>query len=413
MIQALKTKLTLLVLGLFLLIYVLGGAAALLVFYHGLTIALDEEILDLSSEIIPAIKFSASRPTLKQWADAAKTEHLAFPAGIQIFDQKRAILESYGLSGKELIRGELIVQSDNQSITLKSNYHELRDQGKAVGFLQIQMSTVARDNAVRQFGLTMIFILPFLAVAVTLAGYYFAGLAIQPVEKSIKVLKTFVADAGHEFITPVTVVEASVQTLEETLKEHGVGLDVLSIIGRASQRMKELASDLIFLAKMDNPDGEMPQEQLTIDEVLEPALEEVLELARSRGISLIHSPIPDLPIYGNRHSLEVMITNLLSNAIKYTDAGGSVKVEAMLQSNKVVIVVEDTGIGIPEENISHIFDRFYRVDQSRSRAQGGSGLGLAIVKAILDLHKSEIEVQSHPGKGSVFTVRLPALSIRK
>lgn len=407
MIQALRKKLTLLFLGLFILIYVLGGAAALGVFYHGLTIALDEEITDLSSEILPAIQFTNDKPSLKPWAAAAEDEHLKFPAGIQLFDPNGKLLEKYGLSGEVLQEGELTIVSDNKVVTLKSNFEELKEQGKRVGYLQIQISTEARDDAIRQFGFTMLFMLPFLGVAVSLAGYFFSGLAIKPVEKSIKVLKTFVADAGHEFITPVTVVEASIQTLEEQLKEHNIEGDVLSMISRASQRMKELASDLIFLAKLDNPDAQLPEELIGLDEVVEPAIEELSELARNRGLDLQCAKIPNLSIYGNRHSLKVMLTNLLTNAIKYTEAGGQVRIEFSSDNTRVSISVEDTGIGIPPECLENIFDRFFRVDESRSRAQGGSGLGLAIVKAILERHKSEIEVHSTIGKGTKFTVRIP------
>jgi signal transduction histidine kinase len=411
MIQALRKKLTLLFLGLFLLIYVLGGAAALGVFYHGLTLALDEELSDLSSEILPAIQFSTGVQSLKKWAAAAEHEHLTSPAGIQLFDPRGRLLEKYGISGEGLKKGELRFNSENRNVSLKSNYEELREEGRYLGFLQVQISTDSRDTAVQQFGLTMLLMLPILAVAVSFAGYFFSGLAIKPVEKSIKVLKTFVADAGHEFITPVTVVEASLQTLEEQLKEHNIGLEVLSMISRASQRMKDLASDLIFLAKLDNPDAQLPVEIVSLDEIVEPAMEEVQELARSKGITLSCSHVPELPIYGHRHSLQVMITNLLTNGVKYTEPGGSVKLDVGQDSNRIVLIVEDSGIGIPSDRLENIFERFYRVDESRSRAQGGSGLGLAIVKAILDRHKSEIEVQSTLGKGSKFIVRIPIANI--
>lgn len=408
MIHALRKKLTLLFLGLFLLIYVLGGAAALVVFYHGLTLALDEELSDLSSEILPAIQLSTGVPSLKKWAAAAEHEHLTSPAGIQLYDPRKQLLEKYGLSGGDLLtKGELKTRYENKEVSLKSNFEELKEDGKQLGFLQVQISTDSRDTAVQQFGLTMLLMLPFLSVAVSFAGYFFSGLAIEPVEKSIKVLKTFVADAGHEFITPVTVVEASLQTLEEQLKEHNIGLEVLSMISRASQRMKDLASDLIFLAKLDNPDAQLPAELISLDEIIEPAIEEVSELARNKGISLSASKLPQLPLVGHRHSLEVMVTNLLTNGIKYTEPGGAVKLDAFQDNNRIVLTVEDSGIGIPADRLDSIFERFYRVDESRSRVQGGSGLGLAIVKAILERHKSEIEVQSTLGKGSKFIIRIP------
>ncbi|MBX9687647.1 MAG: HAMP domain-containing histidine kinase [Candidatus Obscuribacterales bacterium] len=411
MIQSLRLKLTFLFVVLFLLIYGMGGSAALLVFYSGLSKALDEEIEDLLFEILPAVEFQQKGPSLTNWALAAKEEHLTIPAGIQIFDKNGKLVESYGLTGNTSLReGEFSVISKGEKDSRRSNFEELRTENKLVGYLQIQMSTNARDNAVRQFGFTMLWIFPFLSITVALAGYFFAGLALKPVEDSILVLKTFVADAGHEFITPVTVVEASLQTLEEILKENGISLDILSIISRASNRMKELASDLIFLAKIDNPISDLPKELMSIGEIIDPAYEEVMELAKSKGIELSRSRVPEAGIRGNRHALKIMISNLLSNAIKYTDAGGKVTLSASLEGNKVAITIEDNGIGIAPEKIDRIFDRFYRVDQSRSResgGSGGSGLGLAIVKATLELHRAEIDVQSSPGKGSKFTVRLP------
>ncbi len=411
MIQSLRMKLTWLFLWLFLLIYSIGGGAALLVFNSGLSQALDEEITDLQEEIMPAIEYSNGMPSLKSWANAAAHEHLAFPAGIQIFDNNKKLLETYGTSGNSLLRGEFTVTlADNEANSLRSNYEPLKNDNKLMGFLQIQMSTESRDAAVIQFGMTMLLIFPFLSVAVALAGYFFSGLAIKPVEKSIEVLQTFVADAGHEFITPVTVVEASIQTLEEIHKEHGIGLEVLNIIVRASSRMKELASDLIYLAKIDNPAAELPQEPINISDVTEPAIEEAIEIAKSKGVELSCSKVPDLNVQGNLHALKIMLSNLLSNAIKYTESGGKVTLGVTSEGNKIYITVEDSGIGIPQEKLDHIFDRFYRVDQSRSRHAGGSGLGLAIVKAILDIHKAEIDVQSNVGKGSKFTVKMHRLS---
>jgi signal transduction histidine kinase len=407
MIRSLRLKLSFLFLFLFLLIYGVGGAAALLVFYSGLTSALDEEIADLSEEIRPAIELKNGTPSLKEWARTATEQHLPFPAGIQIFDHHQHLLESYGLSGKSLLKGEFETKNDDgQPARLRSSYDQLKSDGHASGYLQIQMGTEARDDAVNQFGMTMLLIFPFLSVTVAFAGYFFSGLAIKPVEKSLKVLKTFVADAGHEFITPVTVVEASIQTVEETLKEHNLDLDVLDIMNRASSRMKELASDLIYLAKIDDPSAEMKMERIGVNEIVEPALEGVTELARTKGLELNCANIPDLHVHGNLYALKVVVSNLVQNAIKYTEAGGKVKVTVIQENNRVCIVVEDSGIGIPESSLEQIFDRFYRVDQSRSRAAGGSGLGLAIVKAICDRHKAEIDVVSTLGKGSKFTVRL-------
>jgi signal transduction histidine kinase len=406
MIRSLRLKLTLLYLVSFLLFYGLGGAAGLAVFYSGLSVILDEEIADLRSQIVPVMEFKDELPSLKNWAGKMKQAQLDFPAGVQIFDTDRRLLETYGLTGNSLARGEFVVSNAGQQSRLRSTYETLKKDGKQRGYLQIQMETCTRDDAVKQCALAMLLILPFLLIAVALAGYFFSGQAIKPVEKSIKVLQTFVADAGHEFITPVTVVEASLQTLEATLRDRGLGTEILSIIARASSRMKELASDLIFLAKFEDPSSKMSMEVLSVEAFVEPALKHVMEIARSKGVELTCSSIPDLHVNGSLPALQMMVSNLVSNAIKFTEPGGKVQVGVSQEGHRIAIAVEDTGIGIPESCLEQIFDRFYRVDKSRSRSQGGSGLGLAIVKAILEAHKAQIDVQSTPGKGSKFTVRM-------
>jgi signal transduction histidine kinase len=110
---------------------------------------------------------------------------------------------------------------------------------------------------------------------------------------------------------------------------------------------------------------------------------------------------------GHNESLSRMLSNLLNNAIRYTDTGGSVTVTVAAREENVAFVIQDTGIGMPEDSLTHIFERFYRVDKSRSRAAGGSGLGLSIVKAIVDSHKGTVKVESELGKGSRFTVAIP------
>jgi signal transduction histidine kinase len=121
----------------------------------------------------------------------------------------------------------------------------------------------------------------------------------------------------------------------------------------------------------------------------------------------MEGPLQTAHLYGDAEALKRLITNLLQNALKYTDANGEVKVSLETVSRQTKLVIADTGIGIASENLQHLFNRFYRVDPSRSRNAGGSGLGLSIVKAIVDAHKGKIEVQSGLGKGTTLSILLP------
>jgi signal transduction histidine kinase len=259
-----------------------------------------------------------------------------------------------------------------------------------------------------QFEFTFLMMAPVLAVALGAAGYVYSGKAVQPVDKTLQVLRRFVADAGHEFNTPITVIEASLQTLEETLKENGIPTDVLDMISRASSRMKDLAASLILLARIESPDVELPKTTVNVREMLESSVQEFSGLSRSKEIQLQCGTLPNALVYANEESLRIMFNNLIQNAIRYTEPGGTVTVNGTASENELTIVVEDSGIGIDAGNLEHIFDRFYRADKSRSRAAGGSGLGLSIVKAIVEAHKGTIQAQSELGVGSKFTVTLPS-----
>lgn len=408
MLKSLRRKLTLWFIGLFLVIYGVGGATAIVVFESGLSAAIDDEIEALASEIMPSISIMDDKASLKKWA--ASAEHLKMPASIQLFDNNKKLTESYGPAGTDVLaRGPVLTQLKDKTISLRSNYEKLTNDNKIIGYLQIQISTGHRDSAIQQFISTMLILSPFLVIAVGLTGYLFSKQAVEPVAKTMDVLKRFVADAGHEFNTPVSIIEASVQTLEESLKERNMSTEILDIIARASSSMKELAADLILLARIDSPEMELPKEIISVDEFVKPAVEEMIELAKTREIILDCSVIPESNILGNEHSLKILISNILSNALKYTDSGGRIKVTVEKIENNVLISIEDTGIGIPEKNIEHIFDRFYRVDKSRSRMAGGSGLGLSIVKAIVEVHGGSIKVESIPGQGSTFIVSLPGV----
>jgi len=408
MLKSLHAGLTAWYVGLTMILYALGSMCAMVVFASGLTSSLIEGLKESLVEIRPSIEFSDGHPTLVRWAQAARTAKLNLSSSVQIFDLQHRILEEYGPQGiPELAAGHISSGSGPNAQSLSSRYEAVDEHGVPRGFLQVQVSTKHRDEAVRHFGFTLLVIAPFLAVGVGVAGYLFAGKAVKPTEESLDLLRRFVADAGHEFNTPITIIEASLQTLRELLSEKSVEREVVDIIERASERMKNLSANLILLAKMETPQAAFPKVPIALREVIEPLVEEFEELARSKEITLAFEPVPPLTVVGHANSLRRMFSNLLNNAIRYTEPGGTVRLAARAQDSEVIVSVEDTGIGIPPESMPRIFDRFYRVDKSRSRSAGGSGLGLSIVKAVVDSHQGTIKAESKVGQGSKFTVILP------
>jgi signal transduction histidine kinase len=408
MLDSLRGQLTSWFVGLFVALYCLGCVFGLVVFDSVLTAQLDEDLRELRSEIRPSVDFQSRRPTLKVWATNISSQQQLLTT-IQLYDSKGSLLEQYGPAGvQKLAFGTLFQRQSGQNISVRSLYKALQDSDRnTMGYLQVQVSTKHRDDALHQFGLTLLIMAPFFALAVWLAGYFFSAKAVQPVGQTLDLLRRFVADAGHEFNTPITVIEASVQTLEENLEENE-SREVLDVISRASARMRDLAASLMLLARMENPELVAKRVPVELNEILEPIIEEFRALATQKDIRIKVTMPPNVVVTGHPDSLRTMLSNLLDNALRYTDRSGTVSLNVDAQGSAVILTVEDTGIGIPPECISHIFERFYRVDKSRSRAAGGSGLGLSIVKAIVEAHKGIVKAESEIGRGTKFTVVLPS-----
>jgi len=193
-----------------------------------------------------------------------------------------------------------------------------------------------------------------------------------------------------------------VQTCEELFEERKLDRsdhEILAIISRASNRMKALGESLIVLARMESPQYELTQDVLKLASVVEPVMAESRQLARGKKIDLECAAVPEIAIRGSGEALERMLLNVVANAIRYTDQG-KVSLSFKIDEQYATIIVEDTGCGIPKDSLPHIFERFYRVDRSRSRVMGGYGLGLSIVKAIIDRHRGTITVASEINMGT-------------
>ena len=226
----------------------------------------------------------------------------------------------------------------------------------------------------------------------------------------------FLANAAHELRTPLAAVRATVEVAlrgKRTPEEYQEQLE--QVIDECSA-LESLVNQLLLLAETDADRLKAYADRVALDQVVAGAVEMFRGAVESRGISLTVSPLPPTPVAGNRHHLRQVINNLLDNAIKFTaahcDSGrGEITVTFLRDDYRQVARVEvrDNGPGIPPEDLPHVFDRFYRVDRSRSRDEGaaGSGLGLSICQAIVEAHQGQIAVDSTPGKGTTFTITLP------
>lgn len=217
----------------------------------------------------------------------------------------------------------------------------------------------------------------------------------------------FTSDASHELRTPVSVILTQTQAALSRERSPGEYREALEACQRAAQRMRNLTNSLLELARLDAGQEPLKREPFDLSRVAQDCVELVRPLAAERQVQL-HCELSSARCLGDAERIGQVVTNLLSNAIYFNRPAGEVRVLTRAENGTVLLTVSDTGQGIPPEDIPHIFERFYRVDKSRSRIQGRTGLGLAISKAIAEAHTGSLEVLSQPGVGTTFTVKLPA-----
>lgn len=230
---------------------------------------------------------------------------------------------------------------------------------------------------------------------------------IARLEAAFNRQRQFTADASHELRTPLAIMQAE-STLalskKRTEDEYRKSLELLS---QEIVYMSAIIGKLLFLARSDAGKEPLNIEEVNIKELLSELASDVEVLAKEKGLQFILSPLENLTIKGDRTKLRQLFLNILENAVRYTPSGGSISCSVVKKGETAIVDISDTGIGIPPEHLPHIFERFYRVDKARSRAEGGVGLGLAIAKYIAEVHGGRIEVESKVGVGSTFSVALP------
>jgi heavy metal sensor kinase len=231
---------------------------------------------------------------------------------------------------------------------------------------------------------------------------------LDRIEDAFQRITRFTADASHELRTPIALIRTTSEIALRKERDDADYRDALGEIHGESIRTTELIENLLTLARTDAGWETLDRKAIDLSTLLLEATTQAQKLASERGIRLNYEPVPEpLSVVGDGSSLRRLLLILLDNALKYTHPGGTVTVLAKPASDFIRIEVQDSGIGIGAEHIPHIFERFYRADPSRSRDSGGAGLGLSLAKWIVEAHGGAILVESTPGAGSTFTVRLP------
>lgn len=227
-------------------------------------------------------------------------------------------------------------------------------------------------------------------------------------ESAFNKITQFTADASHELRTPVAVMRTSAELALRKSRGEEEYRETLSQILHETDKVSQLIENLLALARADSGAAQMQMQRTDIGPILARACDQSKLLAQEKGVALSRNGASDpIWIHANCDSIERLFVILLDNAVKYTPNGGRIDVKLGVENGFATAEIRDSGIGIPAEDMPHIFDRFFRADRARSREHGGAGLGLAIGKWIAEAHGGEIQAQSELANGSSFRVRIP------
>jgi heavy metal sensor kinase len=224
---------------------------------------------------------------------------------------------------------------------------------------------------------------------------------------SVQNSRRFLADASHELRTPLTVVKGELQEIVATESVEGDTRERIGSVLEEVARLEHLVSGLLVLSRLDAGEAQLEWSDVDLGELAAGTAEQMRLMAEDRGIQLECSQLRSAVVQADRGRLKQVIVNLLDNAIRFTPRGGTVTLRTVPGESQHALEVQDTGVGIPASALPNIFDRFFRVDEARSREDGGAGLGLSIVKSICSAHRAEIEVESELGRGSQMRIKLP------
>ena len=226
----------------------------------------------------------------------------------------------------------------------------------------------------------------------------------QSIKEQENIRKRLTGDISHELKTPLTNIQSHLEAMIDGIWEPTE--ERLLSVKEEAERLSSLVSDMQKLNKYDEASIKLKKDNVNISDIICFVIFQFSNLAKSRNIKIEYEK-KNINLYCDKDKITQALVNILSNAIRYSNEGSTIFIEEKLKDNKVIISIEDQGIGISEDDLKYVFERFYRADKSRTRATGGTGIGLTIVKSIVSSHGGEVKLESKLGEGSKFTIILP------
>ncbi len=415
--------------GMITFILAIGAIAVYEAIIHAHRLTIDQELKTVAATIHDGLEAILKQPG--QWENEASRilptncilPNNCTPKTHSISNDKYYV-QLFSLSGKLIVTGgmqPLSAQMSHQEWeTIKDKngkrYRQIwfilhTQTGENWGYLQVGRSIQDFDDYMYAVTWLLLLGLPLIIILVVISAWWLAGISINPVYQSYQQMQQFTADAAHELRTPLATLQATIDSslMSQTLNEQETK-ETLQTLNRQSKRLINLVQDLLILSRLDwqlSQNNKLIYEKVCLQDLIEDLVEELspLALAKKVHLSFYFNVDKELIIKGIPEQIYRLFFNLITNAIQYTPKHGKVIITLNQIDNKALINIQDTGIGIKDEEIKKIFNRFYRVNKSRNRQDGGSGLGLSIASILAKNNNVKIEVKSEIGKGSIFTVQ--------
>jgi signal transduction histidine kinase len=311
------------------------------------------------------------------------------------------------------IQPDLLIDEDQEDFKLMIIAQPVFKNDTLIGMIYMGKDVTASESVLNKLLMVLFgFGFVFLMIVFPLS-YWMSRRAMKPIKVSYERQREFVADASHELRTPLSILQSSLDVVEEENAEQltPFAKRVLGDMRDELRRMTKLVADLLTLARADSGQPQINPTRYDLTPSVAQVVRNVQTLAQPKNLKVDYQVPDQLELFADRERIEQLLYILMENAVKYTPNDGAIQLAVRVDDDMRIPVVEmrvtDTGVGIPSEDVAHVFERFYRVDKHRAKQVGGSGLGLSIAKWIVEAHDGTISVTSEVGRGTTFTVTLP------